>query len=272
MTDEFKVYWKGDYPKPKKVFFDGTFGNRQKARQWCRNHEVEHEGLTIVHPDGTEEAWRRGMNREARIVDRVVAGTIVAWGLGDRPPLDRGFYVPKDVEVETVTPEGTDLDIRVYTKNGTLFGVAFAGTANRPLWHYRFRDRAQLDRRIEQTVQDRKGRLEMKQKRQEERSQFKHTLKLGDILYSSWGYDQTNVDFFQVTAVGEKSVKIRPIEQKIVGGGTGSDSVVAVPDKFTGPEKVKIVGPRNVLRMTSYSIASPWDGQPKHQTAFGYGH
>ena len=63
-----------------------------------------------------------------------------------------------------------------------------------------------------------------------------HDLKVGDILYSSWGYDQTNIDFYQVTAVGVHSVKIREIEQKVVGGSTGSDLVTAEPGKFKGPE------------------------------------
>jgi len=40
----------------------------------------------------------------------------------------------------------------------------------------------------------------------------KFGVKVGDIFYSSWGYDQTNNDFFQVIAlVGETSVRVREV-------------------------------------------------------------
>lgn len=40
----------------------------------------------------------------------------------------------------------------------------------------------------------------------------KYGVKVGDIFSASWGYDQTNVDFFQVIAlVGETSVRVREV-------------------------------------------------------------
>lgn len=40
----------------------------------------------------------------------------------------------------------------------------------------------------------------------------KYGVKVGDIFSMSWGYEQTNVDFFQVVElVGESSVKIREV-------------------------------------------------------------
>lgn len=35
---------------------------------------------------------------------------------------------------------------------------------------------------------------------------FAHSFKAGDVLYGTWGYDQTNVDFYVVTRVSAKSV------------------------------------------------------------------
>lgn len=63
-----------------------------------------------------------------------------------------------------------------------------------------------------------------------------HTFKVGDILYQSWGYDQTNIDFFQVVEVLPKSVKIRPICQNMVEGSGGFMSEYVTPDtnNFTG--------------------------------------
>ena len=44
----------------------------------------------------------------------------------------------------------------------------------------------------------------------------KVTPKIGDILYSSWGYDQTNIEFFKVVKVSEFSVWIQEVGSKIV--------------------------------------------------------
>jgi hypothetical protein len=45
----------------------------------------------------------------------------------------------------------------------------------------------------------------------------KYGVKVGDIFSASWGYEQTNVDFFQVIAlVGECSVRVREVYPKMV--------------------------------------------------------
>ena len=38
---------------------------------------------------------------------------------------------------------------------------------------------------------------------------YKHGLKVGDVLYSSWGYDQTNLDFFVIVAATESTIRIK---------------------------------------------------------------
>lgn len=45
----------------------------------------------------------------------------------------------------------------------------------------------------------------------------KYGVKVGDLFYSSWGYDQTQVDFFQVVAlVGETSVRVREVYPRMI--------------------------------------------------------
>lgn len=40
--------------------------------------------------------------------------------------------------------------------------------------------------------------------------------KCGDILKDIWGYDQTNVDFYQVIHTSKKSIKVAQIQSKLV--------------------------------------------------------
>ena len=45
----------------------------------------------------------------------------------------------------------------------------------------------------------------------------KFGVEVGDVFYLNWGYDQTNVDFFQVTElVGTSSVMVKHVNPKIV--------------------------------------------------------
>jgi len=46
----------------------------------------------------------------------------------------------------------------------------------------------------------------------------KTAVKVGDIFYTSWGYDQTNVDYYGVIEVSKsgKTVKLREVTAKVV--------------------------------------------------------
>ena len=58
------------------------------------------------------------------------------------------------------------------------------------------------------------------------------SVKVGDLFYSSWGYDQTNVEFFKVVGLTKsgKSAKVRQIGSKTKEGSEGFMSDSAYPD------------------------------------------
>lgn len=104
--------------------------------------------------------------------------------------------------------------------------------------------------------------------------------KEGDILYSPWGYDQTNIDFYKVLKVTKASVKIGKIPKKVIGG-QGSPSEQVVPVTSARPEGKMMTKrfkqdpyhtDRYYVNISSYASAYLWDGQPKSQTGWGYGH
>jgi hypothetical protein len=193
------------------------------------------------------------------------------------PTMDRSFYLPSHLRDTTPEmPEGTDLAIYTWEENGTPYGIAFQGKAKKPLWNYSFRGNSQRDQYIEKTIRSRRTTLEEKKKRQQEKKDFQHGLSVGDILYSSWGYDQTNIDFYEVTKLMGKMVMMRPIAQKTVREERGSDWVVPLPGRFTGAALRKKpqsgYGGGVYVKLNSFSSASLWDGKPKRQTAAGWGH
>jgi len=102
-------------------------------------------------------------------------------------------------------------------------------------------------------------------------------VNVGDILVSSWGYDQTNIDFYEVVAKTAKMIAIREVEKKFVGPRGGpSEKVMPVPGRYTG--RVLKKKPRAAwnggvsVKINSFASAYSWDGKPKHQTGWAYGH
>jgi hypothetical protein len=112
---------------------------------------------------------------------------------------------------------------------------------------------------------------EWKDKRAAERKAFKPDVKVGDIYYSSWGYEQTNIDFYQVVKVsGKSTVELRQISQETVKDSEYSHGmaceVVAVKDSFLSEETItKRVGQYGI-NLNSYASASKWDGTPKYKS------
>lgn len=93
---------------------------------------------------------------------------------------------------------------------------------------------------LKKIVEAREGR---KNRKAEARKNLENPFKLGDILYDAWGYEQTNIDFYQVVEVKSKSVVIRPIGEEIVPGSCGfmCEKVRPAKDSFTGEPMKKVL-------------------------------
>ena len=90
-------------------------------------------------------------------------------------------------------------------------------------------------------------------------------LEVGHILKSSWGYDQTNVDFYQVVElVGTKSVKIVKLGYAAKDYDTSMSGKVLPGEPIAGTEMVKRVSGYNgtSVAITSYASAYLWEGTP----------
>lgn len=189
------------------------------------------------------------------------------------PPMPRPSYIPTHMrgKERVVDPDGTDLAIWTWEDGDRFMGIAFQGKSDKPLWHYRFRSEAERQRQIDQTIASRKSTLKYKSDRLQERKEFQHDIKVGDIFYTSWGYDQTNVDFFEVVALKAKAVVVREVASKTVKEERGADYVAAVPGAYVGPPMTKVPQMGNSLKIEGHH-ASRWDGKPKYETASGWGH
>ena len=94
----------------------------------------------------------------------------------------------------------------------------------------------------------------------------KPVVNVGDLFSCSWGYDQTNVDFYMVVKVTGKSAWLAsvPSERKYDGPMNGTCRPVAKLPSQLGPGKqyrIKVTSDGKVcFRLTSYSHAFPYTG------------
>ena len=168
-------------------------------------------------------------------------------------------------------------------------GKCFTNKSFNSRWYYSFKDFEQFKKKCLDTISNNNEIKQWKEERKK-KAQQPHSLKVGDILYCSWGYDQTNVDFFKVSEViGKRKIKI-------VGLGTSAESD-GIHDKATPHEEggnhwtrkqyyceidkkwktknvelVKFANSNNSVKIYSFAWARLWDGKPKYQTNAYMGH
>lgn len=163
-----------------------------------------------------------------------------------------------------------DLDLVFYVSPDdveTASAICYEGRRLKPSFHYRYRSAERRAEAIANCVDSRQKRHESKLKLQQERKAFKTTLVVGDILSTSWGYEQTNVEFFQVIKVkSAKRIVIREVSKMLTQDDDAHDCGTVVPskDSFIGDEIEKTVTIGESVKFESYRRASKWDGRPMY--------
>lgn len=177
-------------------------------------------------------------------------------------------YVPQGA----VEARHDDAQAVVYTydhASGNLCAIGYAGKAFRPSFNLRFRDDARRVQYIAEWLASQRSSVTARTARRAQKSAATHALQCGDILSSSWGYEQTNVDFFQVVAVvSAKSVKLRSIKQETVETGSMCGLTTPLKDQFveTAAEVLCRAEGTTVLNVAGRyrRSASKWEGRGMH--------
>lgn len=188
--------------------------------------------------------------------------------------IPRNSYIPQDNPTvrRVESPEGMEIwawEATGRTEQIIPYAIVFSGKSQKPVWYHAFRSDASRDKAISEAITNYSAVAAMKTQRMNERKNFQHELKVGDVLYTSWGYDQTQVEFFEVTALPTpKTVLVREIAGRTVSQGMDSNKVEAVPGKFIGPALKRIPGKYGV-KIDESRTAYLWDGKPKYVTSGG---
>lgn len=149
---------------------------------------------------------------------------------------------------------------------GRFVVLAYEGKALRPTFHESFRTAEGRATRVAGWAERLRSRAVDRENLRAERKKDTHSLNVGAVLTHSWGYEQTNVDWYQVIAVvSDKTVVIRKIAPRVIDGeGLGSMAGHSTPHlhQFIGePMRVR-AGARGVSMR--FGTAAPWDGMPRY--------
>jgi hypothetical protein len=112
------------------------------------------------------------------------------------------------------------------------------------IWGYYYMSDLERDNKAKQTYENIKTNVDKDQKAKEDKKAAKEAINLselvGKIFYESWGYDQTNVDFYQVTGHTDKMLKVRSIASQTIEGSEGfmSSRVKPIVNEFEGEERI----------------------------------
>lgn len=90
-----------------------------------------------------------------------------------------------------------------------------------------------------------------------------NSLQIGSILYASWGYDQTNVDFYEVTKIiGRSTLELRELAQEQISDGFGhSGKTKPIPGNFISQPFRKRFSIYGSVKIDEVSRASIWSGE-----------
>ena len=142
-------------------------------------------------------------------------------------------YIPADAT--EIKDEHSDGVVYTYSQAGGIYAIAYHGKAAKNDWHHRFRTEAARDKTISEFFAGRRATVALAEARRAERKNATSGLNVGDILVSSWGYEQTNIDYYQVIETPtEKTVVIRSIAKTFNETGWLCGKSTPCPGQFIG--------------------------------------
>lgn len=174
---------------------------------------------------------------------------------------ERAHYIPKGARKIAAKASSAVLYAYEAERGGkpAFLLLGFAGRRQKPDFHYRYpSDEKRLAKANEYFAA-----IEAREAVEKDRRAKPHDLKAGDVLRASWGYDQTNVDYYQVLRViGKSMVEI----QEIASDGyeepdlAMQGKVVPMVGKFKG-KPMRKRAEANFVRIASYAYAYKMEPQ-----------
>jgi hypothetical protein len=161
---------------------------------------------------------------------------------------------------------GGQARIYYYEYDNKYCARAYRGKKQKCDFHYSYKSEAQRAEACDKWVKQVEELIEYRRVNRESRKNATHDYKVGDVIVYSWGYDQTNVDFYQVVRVpSNKTVVIKQICTEITEDGFMSGKSVARVNDFRegAVEETKRPNERGSVSF-SCGWGRKWDGRAQY--------
>jgi len=200
--------------------------------------------------------------------------------MGRKEKLIASRWVPKGSMA--VRPKGIDAVFYVVDRSSSVQVVVYLGVAGKAAANYAFKSSERAKAYIDSSIESLKRSAAAKGERAAAKKAFVPSLKVGDVLSTSWGYDQTNVEFFQVTKlIGKAMVEVREIAQNSEETGFMCGQCVPVYGKFLNKAPLRkrvLEGNRLDIHNANFGRASLYEmnevapgvkvGSPKYWSSY----
>lgn len=155
-------------------------------------------------------------------------------------------------------------------KLGKAFFVTYALSlamwthrTKRPSYYLKFDTAEQMQDWIE--IKKRSITLEMNQSNRfaEEARKKSDGIVVGSVLYDSWGWEQTNIDFYVVVKKTDSSAWLQKVGNQTTETSFMSGTTVPVLDKRVGEVFVRRIGKFGIKITDGSGTLTLWDNEPK---------
>ena len=168
---------------------------------------------------------------------------------------DRSFFIPAGAV--KFADKQSDAVAYAFEQAGRPCVKVFFGKQAKPVGYHSFKTAAAREAAVVRYFEGRRATVAAKAGYKADRL-VKNTLVVGDILSASWGYEQTNVDFYEVTEVAGQHVIIRKIGADSQDTGWAQGRCVPQSGVFVGEPMRKLVQYGNQVKVR-HTTASKWN-------------
>lgn len=147
-------------------------------------------------------------------------------------------------------------------KYGDCNMIAFSCGNPRSFSHLHFKSDEQREQYISDLKSSEQKDFDRKTERLAKCEKKKELFTVGAILYSSWGWEQTNIDFYTILERKNDFVTLQKIGQNVSYSPLYGDrgTCTADPEVKIGDPFRKKITKHASINLNSYSYCSLWDG------------
>ena len=165
-----------------------------------------------------------------------------------------------------------------YTTTPQCSAIGYRGKSAKKSFFYRFNSEERMMEYINNFIDSVVKREDAKQEKKsvikalQQNMKASDHFKVGDIVFNSWGWEQTNIEFYQVIEVLNKKIKVQEVKQLMTHDeGMSSMSGYVMPkkddfikDPFLLLLKVDEKGNCRICNPKSFFYFKKWGGGKKY--------